>query len=519
MHITKVISVNYKRYTKFSQEFDDKMNILVWDNESGKSSILLGIDLVLSGSRSKVESIWLENLLNREVTEAFLGLEKKTVADLPKLIFEVYLSETWLEDLNGKNNESLIECDWLRLICEPNLEYSKELLEALKNSPENFPYEFYSISFKTFSWEGFSWYKKYLRHILIDHSNMSSEYAIREYTKDMYLSQVVTHRERAKFQNEYRKSKEDFVKWSLDSINKVLPTYNFWIRTSSKSNLETDLIIVEDWINIEHKGKWRQCFVKTEFALNKSIHETLDVVLIEEPENHLSHLNMNKLISSIQASKGWQLFIATHNSLISSRLDLRKVILLSPNEKMKWVQLKDIPTSTAAYFIKAPNHKILEYILSKKVILVEWDAEYILLEHFLSKVDKDLINNVTILTVGWTSFKRFLELWKILKIKTAVIRDNDGNHNANCIVNYSWFVVSDLIEIFFETDNLINTFEVALYQKNKDLCDKLFWTDRITLSVQDYMLKNKTTTAITLLEDGDVLAPDYISNAIEWIKK
>ena len=78
-----------------------------------------------------------------------------------------------------------------------------------------------------------------------------------------------------------------------------MPDYNFAIRTNSRSNLETDLTIVENDIDIENKGKGRQCFIKTQFALQKS-KNPIEVVLLEEPENHLSHINLVKLISYIE---------------------------------------------------------------------------------------------------------------------------------------------------------------------------------------------------------------------------
>ncbi len=48
---------NFKRFASFDSNFDRNLNLLIGDNESGKSTILLAVDLVLSGSRGKVEAI------------------------------------------------------------------------------------------------------------------------------------------------------------------------------------------------------------------------------------------------------------------------------------------------------------------------------------------------------------------------------------------------------------------------------------------------------------------------------
>ncbi|MGL6547357.1 AAA family ATPase [Aeromonas caviae] len=104
--------------------------------------------------------------------------------------------------------------------------------------------------------------------------------------------------------------------------------YEFTVRTGSKFNLETDITLTQDNIPIDERGKGRQCFIKTEFALSRNSEKrTIDVLLLEEPENHLSHSNMKLLVSKISNTHQNQIIIATHSSLISTRLDLRKSIL------------------------------------------------------------------------------------------------------------------------------------------------------------------------------------------------
>ena len=518
--IEKIKLHNFKRFKEFETNFDKKINILIGDNETGKSSVLLALDLVLSGSRSKIETISLEGLLNANVVDAFLKGEKK-IESLPTMYVEVYLNEQGNPDLNGKNNSDVRACDGLKLSCEPIDEFSKDIKDILEQEQANFPFEFYSIKFNTFSGDPYSGYRKFLRHLLIDSSQISNEYATREYIKTIYRANV-NDSEKNKHQNEYRRYKAEFKNKVLVDLNNKIEKYDFLVRTSSKSNLETDLTITEDEIPIENKGKGRQCFIKTEFALQKNnAEQKLDVLLIEEPENHLSHVNMKKLIQRISDSTEKQIFIATHNNLISSRLDLRKAIMLN-STSCKPTLLKDIPEETAKFFMKAPDNNILELILSQKVILVEGDAEFILIEAFYKNLVNERLeeSNIHVISVGGTSFKRYLDLAKLLNIKTAVIRDNDGKVQEICIDNYQDYVSKD-IKIFYENDNDKRTFEIFLYDKNKGICDELFLKDRRTLTVLDYMLNNKADVAFELLDKkaGELVAPDYVRNAIEWIRK
>ena len=70
-------------------------------------------------------------------------------------------------------------------------------------------------------------------------------------------------------------------------------------------------------------------------------------------------------------------------------------------------------------------------------------------------------------------------------------------------------------------DNTISTFEISIYNNNKPICDELFLAKRRKLTVQEYMLKNKAEVAFQLLDKkSNILkVPEYIKNAIEWIKE
>ena len=45
--------------------------------------------------------------------------------------------------------------------------------------------------------------------------------------------------------------------------------------------------------------KGEQCVVKTELALAKRTSQNASIILLEEPENHLSHTRLNQLIKCI----------------------------------------------------------------------------------------------------------------------------------------------------------------------------------------------------------------------------
>jgi putative ATP-dependent endonuclease of OLD family len=48
MHLTRVYIDGFKRLTKFTLELNEKLNVVVGDNETGKTSVLEAISLVLT---------------------------------------------------------------------------------------------------------------------------------------------------------------------------------------------------------------------------------------------------------------------------------------------------------------------------------------------------------------------------------------------------------------------------------------------------------------------------------------
>jgi putative ATP-dependent endonuclease of the OLD family len=514
--INRIKLKNFKRFNSFDTPVNEYLNIFIGNNESGKSSILEALDLVLSGSRSKVETIGISNLFNNGSVKSFFENGKK-YNELPELWIEVYLNECNNADLNGDNNSEGTTSDGLCLICEPNEDYSANIREVLNQDGENFPFEFYKIVFKTFADRSYSGYNKHFNHLLIDNTQINNEYATRNYIKKLYYGNVDAPN-RSVLENKYRQLKNDFKNNSLEDINDGL-IYQFALRSNSKSNLETDLTITEDSIEIENRGKGRQCFIKTDFALERN-KSNLDTVLLEEPENHLSHSFMLQLIEKIKGSDNKQLFIATHSNMIASRLGLRDCIMLNSAD-IEPVRLDQVEESTAKFFMKAPDNNILQFVMSKKVILVEGDAEYILMEAFYRNEIHTELNesDIHIISVGGKTFKRYLDIARHLNIKVAIITDNDYNYQKNIIDNYSDYV-NDNWHIFADTNEDHNTFEVSLFNSNQDICNDLFSEGRKTLTVLEYMLQNKAECAFYILVEkgNEVVAPDYIKNAIEWIR-
>lgn len=61
--ISKLVLQNFKKFDALELDFHAATNILVGDNEAGKSTVLLALDLILGASRGRVETVGVESLL------------------------------------------------------------------------------------------------------------------------------------------------------------------------------------------------------------------------------------------------------------------------------------------------------------------------------------------------------------------------------------------------------------------------------------------------------------------------
>lgn len=492
--------------------FNNDVNILVGDNESGKSTILQAIDLIIRASSSKIEELGIDKLMNNEAIDAFLSGERK-FENLPEIVAELYLSED-LEEITGKNNSCQENCGGIFLSCRADERFSKQIKEYFSEGNEGLPFEYYEIVFETFSGSPYTRRSNYLKGLFVDNSNVGNTYSLNEYIRNIFDATLERDKQ-IELKQKYRTHKDVFVSNVMNDYQLLEGGYTFSLKNTVRNGIESDLSISDRGISLENKGTGLQCFIKTDLALSKK--ENVDVILLEEPENHLSYTNTLKLIERIKAATN-QLFVTTHSDLICTRLDLRKCLLLN-SLSCSFTSLKLIPEETANFFIKAPDNKMLQFCLSSKTLLVEGDAEYILMEKMFNKtLGKSLKeSNVGVISVDGLCFKRYLDIAKIIGMRVAVITDNDKNCQANIDEKYAEYK-DDNIRVFADADNSRYTFEVCFYQDNEQLCDELFLEGRRTLTVQNFMLSNKADVAFALADSTkDIEVPSYIKDALIWI--
>jgi len=527
MYIKHMKIKGYKKFKDFTIDFKEHINVLIGENEAGKSTILEAIDIVLNQKKFNSSSS-LEKYFNIENVNQY-NLSP-SIDTLPKIEIELFFSDE--EDLdyeyfNGLHSSSKpVPKNGITFTYKFDENY-REILESMFDDSyyEKFiPTDYYMAEWVTFAGRKYINKKSPIKNVLIDNSirknNLFDSYSKRIFNNNLEVA------DRQNLSYQFRKNIQNFIDENEKQLN--IKDYNFGI-DENKTILDNLLDLKSDGISIQNKGKGKENLIKTEIALEVES----DLILLEEPENHLSYINTRKLIKDIgYMCNEAQIIITTHNPLIVSRLDLRNTIWIN---KGKCNSLSSVPDETADYFMKTDNMQLLNFILAEKVILVEGNSEYILLPQLTKNSLTFTLEgkNIEILSGGGITYKHYIELSKVIRNNLLVITDNDGDLETiesiqelnkgfgNCGNNIC-IKCSPSIDEF--------TFEVCLFKKNqsnlKTISDLKPGTKPEYRKVPfdknlAYMLKNKTEAALRISEEVQykevTLLPVYIQEGIEWL--
>lgn len=527
--ISRIILQNFKRYKRVDFICNSDINIFVGENGAGKSTLLYAIGLVLSGSHSLIERSSLANIFNQEAILEFMST--KDIKQLPEVIIEIFFDEINTEissnfNLEGKHNSQNIKAFRLSLKITPNQDYITEMNSVLNDSNWTvFPFEFYRVEFLTFSGKSYSSYNKPYKfiHSIVNTSLIDTQQEIQKRIHEVYLDNISAEN-RAKVNHQYRINSLNFLHTlRKDELLKENGSEFQLHFDESENSFRDSISAVKNGVDIKNFGQGEKVLLGVENAYSH-LKETVKILLIEEPENHLSFQNLQKLVNMLSSNTGVQVFIGTHSNMIASRLGVDNLHFLDNGQISK---LEGLNRDTIRFFQKSTNQNLLNFSLGKKIILVEGNAEYILMEKFFemihSKKPEDL--NVSIISVDGLSFERYLEIAAcFVDKKVVVITDNDSDYAGNVQSKYSSYQQFQNIKVSSDLDNDNQTFEICIYKNNKALLDSSGLTK--SKDLQGYMLREKAEFALRLLEHLETdniskkfIIPNYIKEAIEWIIK
>lgn len=515
----------FKKFTLLDVSFNEHMNILVGENEAGKSTILDAIKTVLNQQYRNVDKSVLRDLFNTQMVDKYI--RNPSVETLPYICIEVELildptkkgADYFYGEVYGARKKQG-EKYGIRFECSFDEELGVGLEQPIADG--KIPYEYYSLTWTTFANRPYQTVKRPLKFLSIDTTSSAVAPSFNYYNRTLFASRY-DELTRVKAKNEFRAKLDE----AFDSVGlpQISDNRKFGV-DSKKVVLETVLSVYEDSIALENRGSGMESLIKTQIALDKT--NGLDVILMEEPENHLGFTTLRKMLQEIANKQDEsQIIIATHNNMIASRLNLNNVLWIT-EEGVK--SLLDVDKAVADFFVRADDNAFLQLLLSKKVFLVEGATEFLLLPLFYTQITNHTIeeDGVSVISCNGISYQKYLAIAKATGKKIAVITDNDRKED-NTSKSRDFNKTNGMQHIFMGSTIADWTWEICVYNANKTVLDEMIdvqaganylFHDKDYGKVPGKMLNNKVDTAYQMLTSGRVFeVPQYIKDAVKWISE
>jgi putative ATP-dependent endonuclease of the OLD family len=285
--------------------------------------------------------------------------------------------------------------------------------------------------------------------------------------------------------------------------------------------------------------------------------ETYIALLIEEPEAHLHPQLQNILFNYLNSLEdiGLQIFISSHSPTITSKANLDSLIVLqNQNQNVSALSLNnsELDTNNKKYLHKFLDVTKSQLFFANGVIFVEGISEALLLSTFSKilggeyQLDK---NGIEIVNINGVAFSHFAKLFnsadvgKRLNSRAAIITDDDrtleveSSRAMKALALQGGSIKVMLGKVTFE-------YELFVAGENKVILNSIFANIRPRASANieanedvDQYAKNfvaKVTAnqakselahqlAIKLEEDAELrdefIVPKYIEEAIKWVVK
>lgn len=529
--LTKIYIKNYRVFEDFGLEFSDGLNILVGDNDAGKTTLLEAVNLALT-SRVHGRPLATELspfMFNQSVTARYVQeLHDRRTAVPPEFVIDLYLKNVpETASLRGTNNSALEDACGLRIKVSFCQDYAAEYQKFI-DKPEQVvlvPTEYYQVEWLSFAGNAVT-----SRGVQATASMIDASIIRLQSGADRYLQQIISEQlepaERVELARAYRSLRETFAgNESIAAINAKLgesqedvsdKRLSLSIDISQRASWETNLVPHLDDLPFQFVGNGSQNMLKILLALNRTA-DTSHVVLIEEPENHQSPGSLNVLVRKIaERCEGKQVLLTTHSSFVLNKLGLDNLILLSPKAG---IRLTDLPPETLDYFKKLSGYDTLRVVLAKRIILVEGPSDELIVQRAYRDTHGvlPLENNVDVINVRGLSFRRFLDIAKPLGTQVAVVTDNDGRSLSEIEATYASYTSAGSISLHVGDPTAGRTLEPQLVAASdrmtlNGLLGTSFATDDEMVA---YMTANKTASALRLFESLEAVAmPEYIRDAV-----
>lgn len=213
--IKKILMRNYRIYEKFDLELNSGLNIIVGDNDCGKTTLLEAVSLALTGRlHGKLLAQELSPyLFNDRAIQKYLDeLLTGRTPPPPEIIIDLFLDDSIAPAaLKGTNNLLSEDAPGVRIRVALNPDFSDEYADFIKEPDKVnlIPTEYYKVDWLGFSGNGITFRSIPATASLIDASSIRLQSGA-----DYYLQGIINDsldvRERVELSRAYRNLREEF---------------------------------------------------------------------------------------------------------------------------------------------------------------------------------------------------------------------------------------------------------------------------------------------------------------------
>lgn len=537
--IERVVVKGFRVLRDFEWCPQEDVNILVGDNASGKSTVLDALELCLgcriNGRRAADEltPYWFNA---QDVNEFFTSLDKGDASCVPpSILIEVYFKAVpgKVARTRGVCNSRKEDSAGIKLEIALDEELLPDFFAACREEGPMgrvLPVEYYTIRWSVFQGRAIRQAPEGVACARIDAAPPVSFRNADSLARSI-VDENLSAKELRDVSGSYR-----LLRQHIDSeiLSKMLGVTSdddrfsdvgFQMDQSPRSDWRNSVVLQQAGMPLTQAGMGFQVEAKAFFALQKSSESK--VLLMEEPENHLSHTTLTRVLGMLSGGLGGrQLFLTTHSAFVLNRLGLDKLALMSGGKSP--VGISGLAEDTVLYFQKQSGVDTLRIVLADRVVIVEGPSDEMVFNWAYRKVrgKEPREDGIDVITYG-TRGKRALELGHALgRDKMAVLRDNDGKDPSKWIDAAAAHLEDGKREMFVGAEGMGKTLEpqmVSANAGNLSLLRKVFGLKGINgKKLSEEMESEKTEWAWQLASSEPALSsglcvPSYITDAIDFI--
>ncbi|MDT8990576.1 AAA family ATPase [Curvibacter sp. APW13] len=514
MHVKSIKLVNFKKFRDEYFEFNEDVNIFVGDNAAGKSTILEALEIALNYNHRgrPFSSEFSPDLFNRDAVRQFLVSDRSS-KHLPDLIIEAYIEG--VPEYRGANNRRKADTEGVvvQACFDKSLELVYENYLLTKPNFTSIPIEFYKLEWLDFAWNQIKPIAKRFKALYIDPTRLHPTMGKNQYISGI-LNTALAKEELVKLTANYRENLQVFnnagevmtVNANLDAGHLITDRkLTIAASTLPAGSIQTGLQLEVDDVPFHFIGKGEQSNIQIKLAIQNKSHD-IDLVMMEEPENHLSHTNLNKLVHYVDSKRGdKQLFLTTHSSYVLNKLSIDKICLLQTGYK----RLHKLDPDVVKTLKRLPGYDTLRVALSSRAVLVEGSSDELVLKKIYQRKHGRLPEHdgIDIVVVRGVGFKTFIEVGKEIGTKIHVLRDNDGDYHGNVEQERLEYAAFPNVELFSSANNNEFSLEPALICANA-----------IDLKTLNAFAKEVLSTKTYNLYETNITLEDRREYLIQWFK-